>query len=468
MEVLFLACAAYKMFLERLLFFPRVASDSTRSCVSTTLCRGRRIPCGWATNAAMLVLAYCLSQASNTPAQASVSPARAAVPPISISFVAPVVGRGPSIRPDELTVLQDELIFSSVYQNRGIELLAFDGSQVSMLADINPNGSSDPEQLIVLNDTLYFVADDGSTGRELWSYDGALVSQVQDAIPGPEHPDYAGFGTYAGELYTGAFKPDVGRELLRLQGSQIDTAADIWLGSNGSMPYAAEFVVYQDELYFGAETARLSFRLWKFDGSQASIVDNSIRLATGFFFPTVFDGSLYFNGNQSLFAFDGIDVTLAASEPNPAHMTDFGNELVYSANTRGGPKLLSYDGQSSSVIAGQDDLKAIQSLIVFGDLLFLVAREDAIGWGIYTYDGTQISRVREDLGATQVNYPPEFPPTELTVFQEALYFISADSNDYGLWRLQVVPEPTTATLTICGALVLLGFRRKPRSSFELT
>jgi hypothetical protein len=45
-----------------------------------------------------------------------------------------------------------------------------DGLVTSLVADINPGGSSNPEKLTVSGDYIYFVADDGISGKELWAH----------------------------------------------------------------------------------------------------------------------------------------------------------------------------------------------------------------------------------------------------------------------------------------------------------
>ena len=56
----------------------------------------------------------------------------------------------------------------------GTELWATDASQegVRLVADIDPDGSSDPELLGSVGDALLFTADDGLHGRQLMATDG--------------------------------------------------------------------------------------------------------------------------------------------------------------------------------------------------------------------------------------------------------------------------------------------------------
>jgi ELWxxDGT repeat protein len=74
------------------------------------------------------------------------------------------------------------LVFTGAKDNE--ELWFYDGTDVTFLGDLNPNGHSRPRQMTVIDDVLYFVANDGSTGDELWRYDGTTISQVVDLFPG--------------------------------------------------------------------------------------------------------------------------------------------------------------------------------------------------------------------------------------------------------------------------------------------
>jgi ELWxxDGT repeat protein len=51
--------------------------------------------------------------------------------------------------------------------------------------DLNALGDSYPEELTVFNDSLYFVANTPDTGYELWRYDGTNVTLAADINPGP-------------------------------------------------------------------------------------------------------------------------------------------------------------------------------------------------------------------------------------------------------------------------------------------
>lgn len=68
------------------------------------------------------------------------------------------------------SILDNTLYFGGSDGSAGYELYRYDGSEVSLAAEINSSGDSSPKHLTVMNGRLYFSADDGTTGEELWVY----------------------------------------------------------------------------------------------------------------------------------------------------------------------------------------------------------------------------------------------------------------------------------------------------------
>ena len=78
-----------------------------------------------------------------------------------------------------LTVYDGKLYFCADDGTSGAELYCYDGSSVSLAADIcTGSEGSYPDELIVYNNKLFFSADDSVHGSELWSYDSKTDKAV--------------------------------------------------------------------------------------------------------------------------------------------------------------------------------------------------------------------------------------------------------------------------------------------------
>lgn len=81
-------------------------------------------------------------------------------------------GEGSS-SPQETTVFEDRLFFSSDDGTHGTELWVSNGTTagIELVKDINTGGAySSPTELTAVGNLLYFRADDGAHGSELWAY----------------------------------------------------------------------------------------------------------------------------------------------------------------------------------------------------------------------------------------------------------------------------------------------------------
>jgi ELWxxDGT repeat protein len=141
--------------------------------------------------------------------------------------------------------------FSMRTAEHGTELWQTDGTpQNTRLAfDLCPgvcDGFPSRPVFHVEGSTLYFSASDGQTGVELWSLAAGASSpqRVADINPGAgsSSPDAfkritfsTGGGTTTRTFFT-ATRPDVGRELWRLTGGQVQLEADLLAGEASSNP----------------------------------------------------------------------------------------------------------------------------------------------------------------------------------------------------------------------------------------
>ncbi len=393
-----------------------------------------------------------------------------------------------------------------------------------LLADLNPGAvGSYPSNFSSFGGTLYFSAYTLSTGTELWKYDGTNITLAADINP---TADDIGFGIkegndsipdwlteFDGQLFFSAFHPGSGGELWRYDGNQAVRVSDInpdldpdstnSVLQNSAWPY--QLTVFNDSLYFGATSATRpeDYELWRFDaGGAREVTDLHPDIGTDHSsYPTgltTFNGALYFmayDGTHGweLWKHDGIDTKLfdlnpggAESSSYPKEFTPFNNELYFSAYTEAaGFELWRTDGTTATLASdvqagaessspteftayngalyfqafeastgyelrkfsgGQVSLAADvntggdsypKHLMVFGDLLVFAADDGVNGWELWKYDGATASIVT-NLNAAGDSFPEEF-----TVLDGALYFVATTpETGYEIWKF----DGTTVSL----------------------
>lgn len=140
---------------------------------------------------------------------------------------------------DVILEFDGKLYFAARSSEYGNEIFVYDGNDLQLLKDINPNGSADCQNLFQLNDNqIIFTADDGTHGRELWVSDGT-ESGTQMVI----------------DLRTGS-------------ADGLSACCGEFLSRN--------FAVFNDELYFNGNVENNGVRLFKTDGTA----DGTLELAT--------------------------------------------------------------------------------------------------------------------------------------------------------------------------------------------
>ena len=171
-----------------------------------------------------------------------------------------------------------------------VELWKTDGSTAGTVRvlDINPgNAPSYPGYFEAFNNTLFFVADNGSNGRELWKTDGTAggTQMVKDIKPGIESGfsqnccgsfglynvwEHNGSFFFVACSFSNGFGDDV--ELWKSDGSTGGTVrvADINPGVYASYPQS--FVLFNNQLFFTAQTSTLGRELYKTDGTTGGTV----------------------------------------------------------------------------------------------------------------------------------------------------------------------------------------------------
>jgi ELWxxDGT repeat protein len=259
--------------------------------------------------------------------------------------------------PDELTSFGGNLYFRAFRSNIGIELWRFDGATQTPIDLFPGTGSSYPQHFVRYNGSLYFNGNNQpGTGSELLRLVGnnAAVA-VTDIYPnnGSSPENFAVLGS---ELYFSAYEPAHGRELWKYNATTGDATlvADINPAA-GQSSNPAGLTVFNNVLYFAADNGVIGSELYKFDPAtqSASLVQNINPRAidpggdpvheswpANFL---VFDNALYFSADdgthgRELWRFDGDTAALVTDlypgpvGSEPGELITFNNQLLFSAN----------------------------------------------------------------------------------------------------------------------------------------
>jgi ELWxxDGT repeat protein len=323
--------------------------------------------------------------------------------------------------PSELTVFNNALYFSanSSATLTNYELFKYDGSSVTRVAnihpDIGPDQSSYPNNLTVFNGALYFMANDGVNGYELWKHDGTSTVLVTNINPGGvESSSYPKlFKPFNGQLYFQAYHSDYGFELWRTDGTNVTLAADIFPGAESSNPEF--FTEYKGALYFRATDGVHGYELFKYDGQAATLA---------------------------------ADIN-PAGDSYPQNLTVLNDTLYSSANDGvNGYELWKFDGAAASMVqdlnpAGDSSPYSFQ---VANDTLYFVATTPDTGYEPFQLTNGQIT-VAADINPGPGDSYPQF----FFQFGNALIFRAAQDgvSDWEPWVLPLsAPQNQPPTVTI--------------------
>lgn len=139
--------------------------------------------------------------------------------------------------PGSFTVFNELLYFGAYTPALGTELYQFDGTDVSLVADINPTGGSNAEDLFVVGPHLYLRAQNFSGAEDtktsdawvlseeeelegLFRFDGKSVDFVQEIFPDLDDAPALKVGN---DVYFTAYSEQFGSELYRVRISSEET-----------------------------------------------------------------------------------------------------------------------------------------------------------------------------------------------------------------------------------------------------
>jgi ELWxxDGT repeat protein len=294
----------------------------------------------------------------------------------------------PNYRPKGLYSYNEKLYFSHYEPATGWEPYVYDGSTISMVADIYPGANhSDPRNFFEFNNLLIFSAISAATGFELWAYDGENPPYlVADINEGSNSSSPAGFCEFNGKLYFRAtdFTPTGDKQHgfeLFVYDKENDpyVVFDICPGTCYSNP--SDLTVFDNKLYFSASDGINGYELWVYDGENDpdlmfNIVDGPVGESPSDL--KVINNALYFsaytnaNGAET-WVYDGVEQPKLYAELNegyidsdPYEYTFFNNRIYFGAlSSSVGQELFSMCPYSVAYI----DETACESFEFFGETL---------------------------------------------------------------------------------------------------
>ncbi|MGV3773410.1 MAG: Ig-like domain-containing protein [Verrucomicrobiales bacterium] len=371
------------------------------------------------------------------------------------------VREGNDSLPAWLTPCNGNLYFSAYDPRKGAELWRYDGSTVSLVADVSPDvndtikqmpNSSWPSQLTVFNNNLYFTANSATiaTNYELWRFDGAIATQVANIHPDAdaEQSSYpSGLTVFNGALYFMANDGANGYELWKHDGTSTVMLANINPGGAESSSFPKFFTQLNGFLYFQAYSEATGFELWKTDGSSVSLAadiypgpesgsPNSLKVFNGELFFMATDGV----AGYELWKYDESNARLVrdinlAGDSYPKNFSVFQNNLYFVADDGvHGWELWKYDGTRSDLVADVNTGGSSfpEELTVFDGKLYFVSETSEAGREIWVHNGSSVALASDINPGSGSSFPQFF-----TVFNGQLFFRAAEDgvNDFELWRL---------------------------------
>ena len=334
--------------------------------------------------------------------------------------------------------------FADNSERMGADLWKYNGMNASIVAEI---GGWDETGFVIFNNELYFGASDEIHGHELWKYDGTIASMVNDIEPGSNGSRPTDLQVYNGELYFSAYDAPNGVELWMYDGTNAPSmVANInpsnWTDSIGNSSDPMHLTVFNNELYFGASDGIHGYELWKYDGTNVSMVvdmnpqrmDDMLHWWHNGSFPfitAVFNNELYFTGTtdwdnrlSELWKTDGINTSMVDSKV-AAYGTVFEGDLILWTDTG----LESYDGTNYSSIftshwSNKVGAMGISVPIVSNGNLFFGTINENYVQELWMYDGTNTSLVATSYNPSiSLDEGMEVPMRRLTQYNDDLYVV---------------------------------------------
>lgn len=350
----------------------------------------------------------------------------------------------------EFVVYNNELVFVADDQISGMELWKYDGTQATLIEDLAVGIQGfRPKELTVLNNQLYFSS--SVSGFDyLWSYDGSTSSIVNTDILRPTNlstfqNNLIFQGSYSYYIETnlnwgfGGFIYDASRapQLIGQKYLTTDASSEI-----------KNLTVYNDMLYFSAKDELNNIKLWSFNG----LIDapNSTRPIQNSYvsYPenlTIHKDKLYFSGqvdnSQSfIWQYDGLNAPNSFSVPfTPNSLGSFCSyeeQLFFQTEdyTTSDFELWNLNDENfTALIDSTVSYKqaAPRDLIVYKDNLYFILDDYFNGEELWKYDGNVITMLTDISPDFSVGTTRNI--RNLILFKDKLYFNGWDGNQRSIW-----------------------------------
>lgn len=260
---------------------------------------------------------------------------------------------------------------------------------------------------------------------------GETLVRVTDINPGSRGSFPSFLTVFNDQLF---FRANTGLnnvELWRFDGTNAFLAAEINPGAEGSSP--SYLAALGGNLYFDATTAAGQYRLHRFDGVNAVELNTNPKalFGSGSWKPVVWGNYLWFWSTGKLYQFNGTALSYlntppyANSEPVP-----YNGSLYYRAQeSTFGDELWRFNGsvqqRVTDINPGAGDAYP-EVLFEHQNALFFRARDGSHGNELWRYDGNAAQRVADiNPGAPDAN------PSYFASYRNALYF-AADDGVHGV------------------------------------
>jgi len=331
-------------------------------------------------------------------------------------------------------MLHNNKIFYTALGNAGNELYMIDGTNASVLIDVNTSGSSFPLNLTSVGTSLLFTASDG-TNNNLYEYDGTNAPFV---VQGDLISDFQNLTAYNGDLiFTGNTLDKLipnGLSIYDLSNasSQIAELSELRPGNQSSQDgffKNTDAIEFNGKYYFEANDGINGSALWRYDGTIteffASLNVNPGTIGSGGDITKllVVNNELYIGATTGLFKTDGIALPTQITSLPVNEMAEGSNTIYFSSfESATGLELYEYDlVNSPSIVAdlepGSGSFRPENLNYVNGNLYFT----KGLGIGAHKfwyYDGTMTPAALPNANHEE--------PYRLQVFGNKLYF-SADA-----------------------------------------